>query len=54
MDMKYYWLQDKVRRKKMMYIGAQVKTILEIIIPHTIQHNITKISALRHYIKLTA
>jgi hypothetical protein len=41
-------------RKKLTFIGAQVKTTLQTIIPNTIQRNIIKIFAPYYYIKLTA
>jgi hypothetical protein len=54
MDMKYYWLQDRVRPKKKTFIGAQVKTTLAIIIQNTIRRNIINICAQYYYTRLTA
>jgi hypothetical protein len=54
MDMRYHWLTDRVCQKQLMYIGAQAKTILGIIITNIIQRNITKICADSSYIRLTA
>jgi hypothetical protein len=42
MDMRYHWLTDRVRQKKMMFIGNQGVKILETITQHIIQHNTTK------------
>jgi hypothetical protein len=54
MDMRYHWLTDRVRQKKLIFIGAQGKTILVIIILDIIQHKITKICAHLSYIRLIA
>jgi hypothetical protein len=54
MDMRYHWLTDRVRQKKIMFIGAQEKTILGIIILNIIQRNITKICAHLSYTRLIA
>jgi hypothetical protein len=54
MDMKYHWLTDRVRQKKLMSIGAQEKKILGIIILNIIQRNITNICAHSSYIRLIA
>jgi hypothetical protein len=44
MDMRYYWITDRVPPlKKLMSIGAQVVKIWVIITQHIIQRNITKI-----------
>jgi hypothetical protein len=54
MDMKYYWLQERVRQKQFEVFGAQVKTTLAIIIQNTIQRNIIKICAQYNYTRLTS
>jgi hypothetical protein len=51
MDMRYHWLTDRVRQKKLTFIGAQDVKSLEIITQNIIQHNITKICATSYYIK---
>jgi hypothetical protein len=45
MDMRYHWLTDRVRQKKLMYIGGQGVKILVTITQNIIQHNIKKICA---------
>jgi hypothetical protein len=45
MDMRYHWLTDRVRQKKLTFIGDQDVKISVIITRNTFQHNITKICA---------
>jgi hypothetical protein len=41
MDMRYHWLTDRVRQKKLTFIGHQGVKILETITQNITQHNIT-------------
>jgi hypothetical protein len=45
MNMRFHWLTDRVRQKKLTFIGAQDVKISAMITRNIIQHNITKICA---------
>jgi hypothetical protein len=49
LDMRYHWLTDRVRQKKMMFIGNQEVKISVIITQNIIQQNITKTCADQYY-----
>jgi hypothetical protein len=51
MEMRYHWITDRVRKKKLTLIGAQDVKISRIITQNIIQHNITKICTDSYYIK---
>jgi hypothetical protein len=55
MEMRYYWLIDRVCQKNnLISIGAREKAILRIIIVNIIQHNITKICSHSSHIIIIA
>jgi hypothetical protein len=51
MDMRYHWITDRVRKKKITFIGDQDVKISEIITQNIIQRNITNICADSYYIR---